>query len=116
MPKVKPALLTEEQLTAAAEKIKMENGVDEVVYLKGGGYEAICTVPTTAQHDRFQSQAMDDKRRSKAMENLFRACVKYPPMPQVEEMLAAKPGLCIPFGDQLLDACGTLVVADSKKL
>jgi regulator of sirC expression with transglutaminase-like and TPR domain len=103
------------QLTdAVVQGLKDKNG--EVYLLSAAGEHVVATVPSSAQFQQFKDYAADDRKRTRALETLTRACVVYPDALAMDVLLERRPGLATSFGSKLVELAGAVEDVEAKKL
>ena len=86
------------------EELKAKHG--EVTELKACGYAVLVKSPSRAVWRKFKTFAVDPVKRLDCSEALFKDCVVYPEMAEVEAMLAKKPALAEVFGGAICELAG----------
>lgn len=84
------------------ETLKAKYGT--IYLLAAAGFEVVVRPPTRQVWRKFRSLAADPAKRADCVEGLFRDCVVYPELKDVDAMLNQKPALAETFGDE----CATL--------
>jgi len=104
-----------EKLESKIAELKVRHGVD-LHLLVAADEHCIATSPSPAQYQQFKDYAADDRKRTRALEMLTRACVVHPDPAGLEAMLGRKPGLATSFGGKLLELAGAVEEVEAKKL
>jgi hypothetical protein len=104
-----------EQLKDKITELKARHS-EELHLLVAAGEHCIATSPSPAQYQQFKDYAADDRKRTRALEMLTRACVVHPDPAGLEALLGRKPGLATSFGGKLLELAGAVEEVEAKKL
>jgi hypothetical protein len=72
--------------------------------------------PTVAEYARFKAAALDEKRRSTAVEAFVSQCVVYPAPDAFEAIRAMAPALPDELGGRLLEHCGAQMAVEVEQL
>jgi hypothetical protein len=95
--------------------LKSRHG-DDIHLLSAAGEHVVATVPSSAQFQQFKDYAADDRKRTRALETLTRACVVYPDAIAMDVLLERRPGLATSFGSKLVELAGAVEDVEAKKL
>ena len=66
--------------------LKARHG-DDLHLLSAAGEHVVATVPSAAQFQQFKDYAADERKRTRALETLTRACVVYPDAEALDVLL-----------------------------
>lgn len=97
---------------AAVEKLQTENPTARVVPLRfevehtGEVVRVVAVVPERKEWQMFNRAIADADKRPRALEDLVRACVRYPDAVGLDDLLRRLPGVAQTFGNTLAKLAG----------
>lgn len=108
---------TQEQIDAIKTK-HPNNRLCQIIVQDAAGEDVyvIALVPDRAIWKKFQSDALDEKRKLHALDNLLKTCVKHPDQKSLDAVINDLPGVINTIGNKLLEHAGVSVEAESKLL
>jgi hypothetical protein len=80
-------------------------GREVVVYVREASRE---------EYNRFKREAIDDRTKAKALEQMTTGCVIHPEPAAWQSILAEYPGLAETFGENLLEYAGLNIRAEAQ--
>lgn len=105
------------QIRLAADAVQVEPKDVLIVPVESPGFTGVAAfrVPKPAEWQRYREDVMSPEARVKlnAYRTLVLACCIYPPRPEFQSMVAARPGLVETFSGELVEHAG---VASAKKV
>jgi hypothetical protein len=109
-------MIDKSKLSEIVAKAKADNPNAELHLLTVEDDQVIVRVPSGAAYQFFKDMASDDKKKTRALEELTRSCVVYPDATAFDALLERRPGLGTSFGGKLVELAGVVEEVEAKKL